>query len=118
MFPVHDLSLIVQVASPAREEIEHSEPYRSLQAQIEHLSSEIARLESSAEKLREENAALVSERTKFKEDLIAEHKVAMDEANSQISRIEKDLTRVRGVRDELHFEIQNRKAREDETLQS
>jgi hypothetical protein len=42
----------------------------------------------------------------------------MDEAHSQILRIEKDLTRVRGVRDELHLEIQNRKAREDETLHS
>ena len=42
----------------------------------------------------------------------------MDEANNQILRIERDLTRVRGVRDELHFEIQNRKAREDETLHS
>jgi len=42
----------------------------------------------------------------------------MEEANNQILRIERDLTRVRGVRDELHFEIQNRKAREDETLHS
>lgn len=42
----------------------------------------------------------------------------MDEANNQILRIERDLTRVRGVRDELHFEIQNRKMREDETLHS
>lgn len=89
-----------------------------MQAQIGHLSTEIARLESSAEKLREENAALVAERTKFKEDLISEHKVALEEANNQIQRIERDLTRVRGVRDELHFELQNRKAREDETIQS
>lgn len=106
------------MASSAREEIEQSEPYKSLQAQIEHLSSEIARLESSSERLGEENMALVAERTKFKEDLIAEHKLALDEANSQILRIERDLTRVRGVRDELHGEIQNRKAREDETLHS
>lgn len=42
----------------------------------------------------------------------------MDEANGQLLRIERDLTRVRGVRDELHMEIQNRKAREDETLHS
>ena len=42
----------------------------------------------------------------------------MDEANNQILRIERDLTRVRGVRDELHFEMQNRKAREDEALHS
>jgi hypothetical protein len=42
----------------------------------------------------------------------------LDEAHNQILRIERDLTRVRGVRDDLHFEIQNRKAREDETLQS
>ena len=82
------------------------------------MSSEIARLESSSERLQEENTALVAERTKFKEDIIAEHKIAIDEANSQIQRIERDLTRVRGVRDELHFEIQNRKVREDETLQS
>ena len=98
--------------------IEQLEPYRLLQAQIGHLSSEVARIESSAEKLRQENQALVAERTKFKEDLIAEHKVALEEANSQIQRIERDLTRVRGVRDELHFELQNRKAREDETIQS
>ena len=60
----------------------------------------------------------MAERTKFKEDLIAEHKLAIDEANNQILRIERDLTRVRGVRDELHVEVQNRKAREDETLHS
>jgi E3 ubiquitin-protein ligase BRE1 len=110
--------LTTKVASPIREDIQQSDSYKSLQAQIEHLSTEVARLESTNEKLQEENSTLVSERTKFKEDLIAEHKVAMDEANNQILRIERDLTRVRGVRDELHFEIQNRKAREDETLQS
>lgn len=110
--------LTLQVASPLREEIQQSDSYKSLQTQVEHLSMEIARLESTNEKLQEENSALLSEQTKFKEDLIAEHKVAMDEANNQILRIERDLTRVRGVRDELHFEIQNRKAREDETLQS
>jgi len=110
--------LTTKVASPIREDIQQSDSYKSLQAQIEHLSTEIARLESTNEKLQEENSTLVSERTKFKEDLIAEHKVAMDEANNQILRIDRDLTRVRGVRDELHFEIQNRKAREDETLQS
>lgn len=60
----------------------------------------------------------MAERTKFKEDLILEHKVALDEAHNQILRIERDLTRVRGVRDELHVEMQNRKAREDETLHS
>jgi len=111
-------TLTLQVASPIREEIQQSESYKSLQAQVEHLSAEIARLEATNEKLQEENSALVAERTKFKEDLIAEHKLAMDEANNQILRIERDLTRVRGVRDELHFEIQNRKTREDETLQS
>ena len=87
-------------------------------AQVEHLSLEVARLESSSQKLREEHAALVAERTKHKEELILEHKLAMDEANSQVLKIERDLTRVRGVRDELHQEIQNRKAREDETLHS
>jgi E3 ubiquitin-protein ligase BRE1 len=110
--------LTTKVTSPVHEDIQQSDSYKSLQAQIEHLSTEIARLESTNEKLQKENSTLVSERTKFKEDLIAEHKVDMDEANNQILRIERDLTRVRGVRDELHFEIQNRKAREDETLQS
>jgi E3 ubiquitin-protein ligase BRE1 len=110
--------MTTKMATPAREEIEGSQPYKALLSQIEHLSSEIARLESSSEKLREENTSLLAERTKFKEDIVAEHKVAMDEANSQIQRIEHDLTRVRGVRDELHFEIQNRKAKEDETLHS
>ena len=78
----------------------------------------MSRLEQASEKLREENSGLLAERTKFKEDLVAEHKGALDEANSQIQRIEKDLTRVRGVRDDLHFELQNRKAREEETLHS
>ena len=87
-------------------------------AQVEHLGLEIARLESSSQDPREEHTALLTERTKYKEELLAEHKLAMDEANGQILRIERDLTRVRGVRDELHQEIQNRKAREDETLQS
>ncbi len=87
-------------------------------AQVEHLGLELARLESSSQHLREEHTALLTERTKYKDELLAEHKLAMDEANGQILRIERDLTRVRGVRDELHQEIQNRKAREDETLQS
>jgi hypothetical protein len=87
-------------------------------AQVEHLGLESARLELSSQQLREEHTALLSERTKYKEELVTEHKLAMDEANGQILRIERDLTRVRGVRDELHQEIQNRKAREDETLQS
>ena len=107
-----------QTASPAREDIEKTDLYKSLTAQIEHLGLEVARLESSSQQLREEHTALLTERTKHKEELIAEHKVAIDEANGQIMRIERDLTRVRGVRDELHQEIQNRKAREDETLQS
>ena len=42
----------------------------------------------------------------------------MDEANNQVLRIERDLTRVRGLRDDLHLELQNRKARENESLQS
>jgi hypothetical protein len=42
----------------------------------------------------------------------------MDEANNQILRIERDLTRVRGGRDELYIEIQNRKAREDDVRHS
>lgn len=110
--------MTTQLASPAREDIEQSTPYKSLLLQIEHLQSEVARLESSSEKLREENTNLAAERTKFKEDLIAEHKRSLDEANDQIQRIEKDLTRVRGVRDELHHELQTRKAREDEAIQS
>lgn len=107
-----------EFASPTRDEVEKTEVYKSLVAQVEHLSLEVARLESSSQQLREEYTALRTERTKYKEELLAEHKLAMDEANGQILRIERDLTRVRGVRDELHQEIQNRKAREDETLQS
>ena len=110
--------MTAQLASPAREDIEQSASYKSLLLQIDHLQSEVARLESSSEKLREENTTLAAERTKFKEDLIAEHRKALDEANDQIQRIERDLTRVRGVRDELHHELQTRKAREDETIQS
>src|SRR5271163_245716 len=94
--------LTLKVSNPTRETIEHSEFYKSLVLQIEHLSSEIARSESSNDKLREDSTKLNAERTKFKEELIAEHKAALEEANNQIQRIEKDLTRVRGVRDELH----------------
>jgi E3 ubiquitin-protein ligase BRE1 len=111
-------TLTFKSTSPTRDEVEQSEPYRLLLAEIEHLSNEVSRLEQSSEKLREENTSLLSDRTKFKEDLIAEQKLGLDEANNQVQRIEKDLTRVRAVRDDLHFEVQNRKAREEETLHS
>jgi E3 ubiquitin-protein ligase BRE1 len=110
--------LTVKAASPSVLEIEQFEPYKLLVAHKDHLSAEIARHEAICERVREENTTLVAERTKFKEDLIAEHKVPLDEANNQLLRIERDLTRVRGVRDELHLELQNRKAHEDDTLHS
>jgi E3 ubiquitin-protein ligase BRE1 len=106
------------MTDPGRDDVQHTTSYKTLLAQAEHLASEIARLESSNEKLVEENTHLLSERMKFKDDVHAEHKRVIDEANDQIQRLEKDLTRVRGVRDELHHELQNRKSREDETLHS
>ena len=109
---------ILQIATLNQEDIQQTAPYKTLVVLAEHLASDVARLESSNEKLLQENTSLLSERIKFKEDVNAEHRKAIEEANDQIQRLEKDLTRVRGVRDELHHEVQNRKAREDETLHS
>src|SRR5271156_6646480 len=98
------------MTAPARDDIQQTAVYKTLVSQAERLASEIARLESSNEKLLEEKTNLLSERIKFKDDVNAEHKKAIEEANDHAQRLEKDLTRVRGVRDELHHEVQSRKS--------
>lgn len=99
-------------------DIENAESYKNLKISAEHLRGQNEHLEQQNKEALAETAELKTERSKFRESLVSEHAQQYEEIISQLAKAEQDLARVRHARDELHSNMQLRKAQDDTRVAS
>lgn len=94
-------------------DIEQSLPYRELKIANESLRGQNEFLSRLNVEASQESSDLKAERTTFRDSLVQEHTLQYEEITQQLTKTEHDLARVRTARDELHSNLQIRKAQDD-----
>jgi len=88
--------------------------FKHLKSQHEDVIKRINDLEATNVELRAEAEKLQAERTAHRVQLDTEAQAAISEKELQLTRAENDLARIRTARDELHADVQMRKATQDQ----
>jgi len=88
--------------------------FKNLKSQHEDVIKRINDLEAMNVELRAEAEKLQAERTAHRVQLDTEAQAAISEKELQLARAENDLARIRTARDELHADVQMRKATQDQ----
>lgn len=96
------------------EEISNCDAYKNLKARLEDLATRYNHIEATNKDLVEKAEVMESERTSFKEKILAEQEHAIADMHAQMTRTETDLARIRTIRDELVQDQQLRKLREEQ----
>ncbi|KAI9746325.1 MAG: E3 ubiquitin-protein ligase bre1 [Claussenomyces sp. TS43310] len=91
-----------------------TELFKNFKAQHDDVIKRINHLEATNIALREEAERLQAERTAFRLQMENEAEVVTGELDSQLQRVEADLTRIRSARDELLADQATRKAHQDQ----
>ncbi len=102
-----------KLANPDIETVERTEVHRLMKLKNQQLREQVVHMEAQNAQLSQTNSGLRSERSKFQNDLVEEHESAYNEIAALLSKAEQDLARVRAARDELHSNLQVRKAQDD-----
>lgn len=92
--------------------------FKNLKSQHEDVIKRINDLEAMNVELRAEAEKLQAERTAHRVQLDTEAQAAISEKELQLARAENDLSRIRTARDELHADVQMRKATQDQERSS
>ncbi|KAF2142934.1 uncharacterized protein K452DRAFT_317826 [Aplosporella prunicola CBS 121167] len=100
------------------EDYAKSDLFKTLKAQHEDVIKRINHLEATNVQLREEAQRLHAERTAYRAKIDAEVVERVSESESQITKYEGDLVRIRHARDELSSELAMKKAAQGETMAS
>ncbi|TVY37240.1 E3 ubiquitin-protein ligase [Lachnellula subtilissima] len=95
-----------------------TELFKQFRVQHEDVIRRINHLEATNIQLREEAERFQAERTAYRVEVENEQEVITSELESQIQRVEADLTRIRSARDELLADLSMRKASQDHDLTS
>lgn len=90
-----------------------TELFKQFRVQHEDVIRRINHLEATNIQLREEAERFQAERTAYRVEVENEQEVITSELESQIQRVEADLTRIRSARDELLADLSMRKASQD-----
>lgn len=91
-----------------------TELFKNFKSQHEEVIKRINHLEATNIQLREEAEKLQAERTAYRTQLQDEAETVTGEIESQLQRLDSDLTRVRSTRDELLADQTMRKASQDQ----
>lgn len=95
------------------DDISSSDAYKNLKVRLEDIATRYNHIEALNKELSDKIEGLEGERSSFKEKILEEHQVVLDEMQTQLSKTESDLARIRGARDELLQDQALRRARED-----
>ncbi|KAH7360917.1 BRE1 E3 ubiquitin ligase-domain-containing protein [Rhexocercosporidium sp. MPI-PUGE-AT-0058] len=90
-----------------------TELFKQFRAQHEDVIRRINHLEATNIQLREDAEKYQAERTAFRTQVEGESEIITGELESQLQRVENDLTRIRATRDELLADQSIRKASQD-----
>lgn len=102
----------------SEEEISSCDAYKNLKLRLEDLATRYNHIEAVNKELGEKTEALEGERTAFKDKITEEQERAISDMQTQLTKTEQDLARIRATRDDLLLDQQIRKAREAEKLSS
>ena len=95
-----------------------TELFKQFRVQHEDVIRRINHLEATNIKLREEAEKYAAERTAYRAQVENEQEAITSELESQLQRVEADLTRIRSARDELLADLSMRKATQDQERSS
>jgi E3 ubiquitin-protein ligase BRE1 len=88
--------------------------FKNFKAQHEEVIKRINHLEATNIQLREEAEKLQAERTAYRTQIKNEAETLTGEIESQLERVDADLTRIRSARDELLADLSMRKASQEQ----
>ena len=88
--------------------------FKLIKSQHEDVIKRVNDLAAENIELRTEAEKLQAERTAYKVQLDTEAQAAISEKELQLTKAENDLARIRAARDELHADVQTRKAAQDQ----
>jgi E3 ubiquitin-protein ligase BRE1 len=91
-----------------------TELFKQFRIQHEDVIRRINHLEQTNKELQEESKKYQAERTAYRTQIENEQEIITGELESQLQRVEADLTRIRSARDELNAEVSMRKATQDQ----
>jgi E3 ubiquitin-protein ligase BRE1 len=104
----------LRVSSLNEDDYARTELFKQFRIQHEDVIRRINHLEATNIQLREEAEKYQAERTAYRVQLENEGEILTGELESQLQRVEADLTRIRSARDELLAELSMRKATQDQ----
>jgi E3 ubiquitin-protein ligase BRE1 len=96
------------------EDYAQTDLFKLIRSQHEDSIRQINDLEAVSSELREEADRLRADREVYRAQLEAEMQAAISEKDSLLGKAESDVARIRAARDELHAEVQMRKAAQDQ----
>ncbi|KAF8244720.1 BRE1-domain-containing protein [Wilcoxina mikolae CBS 423.85] len=95
------------------DDISSCDAYKNLKVRLEDIATRYNHIEALNKELSDRIEALEGERSSFKEKILEEQQAVLDEMQTQLSKTESDLARIRGARDDLLQDQLLRRARED-----
>lgn len=104
----------LRLSSLNEDDYARTELFKQFRIQHEDVIRRINHLEATNIQLREEAERYQAERTAYRIQLENEGEIVTSELESQVQRIEADLTRVRSARDEILAELSMRKAAQEQ----
>jgi E3 ubiquitin-protein ligase BRE1 len=104
----------VKLANLSDDDYSRTELFKHFRTQHEEVIKRINHLEATNIQLREEAEKYQAERTLYKTQVEAEAQLLTGELESQLQRLETDLTRIRSTRDELLADQSIRKAGQEQ----
>lgn len=105
---------IARVSNLTEDDYARTELFKQFRIQHEDVIRRINHLEQTNKELQEESKKYQAERTAYRTQIENEQEIITGELDSQLQRVEADLTRIRSARDELNAEVGMRKATQDQ----
>jgi E3 ubiquitin-protein ligase BRE1 len=97
----------------SEDDIASCDAYKNLKVRLEDIAARYNHIEALNKELTEKIEGLESERSAFKEKILDEQKGILNEMQTQLTKTESDLARIRGARDDLLQDQTLRKAKEE-----
>ena len=107
-------ALRLKASHNSDEDYAHTELFKQAKKQLDDLVNRINNLEAINADLRQEAKRLQSERAAYRTEVDAELHAAITEKDTQLTKAESDLARIRAARDELYSDLQIKKQVQDQ----
>lgn len=106
-------ALNTRLTSLTEDDFARTELFKQFRVQHEDVIRRINHLEATNIQLREEAEKYQAERTAFRTQVETESEIVTGELESQLQRVESDLSRIRSARDELIADVATRKTAQE-----